>query len=233
MIGTQRAIGVNAPDEALLFVILSPVGPYFPRGFVPVSLYGTTEFVRAAPGGTGAYKLGSNYAPGVVPQTIVAQKGYDQNLWLLGPDHLLTEVGTMNIFVVLRKDARTLELVTPPLDDVILPGITRQSALELARLHESGTYSLTGLQERLIVSERALSMKEVATAAQQGSLVEMFGTGTAAVISTVGNVGYLGKDIPVPVNEDGMGPVGRAMWKEITGRQMGTIPSDWSVTVVE
>jgi len=233
MIGTQRAIGVGPPDEALLFVIASPVGPYYPRGFKPVSLYGTTEFVRAAPGGTGAYKLGSNYAPGVVPQAMAALKGYDQNLWLLGPDHLLTEVGTMNIFAVLRKDAETLELVTPPLDDVILPGITRQSAVELARMHEAGTYTLNGVKEKLVVSERALSMQEVAAAAERGTLVEMFGTGTAAVISTVDNIGYLGKDIPVPVEEDGMGPIARALWREITGRQMGTIPSEWSVTVVE
>jgi len=139
----------------------------------------------------------------------------------------------MNIFVVLRKDAETLELVTPPLDDVILPGITRQSAVELARMHESGTYVLSGIKEKLVVSERIVSMKEVAAAAAQGALIEIFGTGTAAVISTVKNIGYLGKDIPVPVGEDGMGPVARALWKEITGRQMGDIPSDWSVTVVE
>jgi branched-chain amino acid aminotransferase len=122
LVGTQKAIGIGPPNEALLFVILSPVGPYYPRGFQPISLHGTTEFVRAAPGGksfflsasrkgvlfsigTGAFKLGSNYAPGVVPQKMAAMKGYEQNLWLLGDDHLLTEVGTMNIFVVFRKSA--------------------------------------------------------------------------------------------------------------------------------
>ena len=84
-------------------VICSPVGPYFPHGFKPISLYGTTEYIRAAPGGTGAYKLGINYAPGVMPQREAAMKGYAQNLWLQGPEHYLTEVGTMNMFVVLKK----------------------------------------------------------------------------------------------------------------------------------
>lgn len=102
-VGTQRAIGVSPPNEALLFVILSPVGPYYPDGFKPVSLYGTTEYVRAAPGGTGAYKLGVNYAPGILPQTHAAEKGYAQNLWLQGPEHYLTEVGTMNMFITFRK----------------------------------------------------------------------------------------------------------------------------------
>ena len=99
------------PDKALLFVICSPVGPYYPTGFKPVSLYGTTEYIRAAPGGpfihfashstskyllssgTGAYKLGANYAPGVMPQKAAIKQGYTQNLWLHGPEHYLTEVG--------------------------------------------------------------------------------------------------------------------------------------------
>ncbi|KAG6891431.1 hypothetical protein C0992_007210 [Termitomyces sp. T32_za158] len=91
LIGTQKAIGVCPPTEALLFVICSPVGPYYPKGFKPVALYGTTEYIRAAPGGTGAYKLGVNYAPGVMPQKEAAAKGYVQNLWLHGPEHHLTE----------------------------------------------------------------------------------------------------------------------------------------------
>lgn len=96
-VGTQKAIGVTPPNEALLFVICSPVGPYYPKGFKPISLYGTTEYVRATPGGTGSYKLGANYAPGVLPQQEAASIGYDQNLWLHGPDHLLTEVCSLLI----------------------------------------------------------------------------------------------------------------------------------------
>ena len=110
-VGTQKAIGVGPPNEALLFVICSPVGPYYPQGFKPVALLGTTDYIRAAPGGkfsclsslrltmikqsalgTGGYKIGANYAPGVVPQVEAGTKGYVQNLWLHGPEHYLTEV---------------------------------------------------------------------------------------------------------------------------------------------
>ena len=107
-VGTQKSVGVCPPREALLFVICSPVGPYYPQGFKPVSLYATTEYIRAAPGGpfwscslvasltegtgTGAFKLGANYAPAIMPQKLAAELGYTQNLWLHGPEHYLTEV---------------------------------------------------------------------------------------------------------------------------------------------
>ena len=118
-VGTTGMLGVAPPTEALLFVITSPAGPYYPQGFKPVPLYGTTEYIRAAPGGlyyysalynivmalptgTGAYKLAANYAPGVVAQKNAAKQGYAQNLWLHGPEHWLTEVGTMNLFAVIK-----------------------------------------------------------------------------------------------------------------------------------
>ncbi|KAF7306703.1 Branched-chain-amino-acid aminotransferase [Mycena indigotica] len=231
LIGTQKAIGVGPPNEALLFVILSPVGPYYASGFKPVALYGTTEFVRAAPGGTGAYKLGVNYAPGVLPQKSVAALGYSQNLWLHGPDHELTEVGTMNMFVVFKTADGGLELVTPPLDGMILPGVTRDSVLTLAREHISGVKQLPELSDKLVVSERTVTMKEVKAAEKAGTLVEMFGAGTAAVISPVNRIGYMGEDVHIPTGEDGMGPVSRPIWTELVGRQWGKIPSDWSVSI--
>ncbi|KAJ7630696.1 aminotransferase [Roridomyces roridus] len=231
LIGTQKAIGVSPPNEALLFVILSPVGPYYPAGFKPIALYGTTEFVRAAPGGTGAYKLGVNYAPGVLPQKSAVALGYAQNLWLHGEEHYLTEVGTMNMFVVLKTEDGSTELVTPPLDGMILPGVTRDSVLTLAREHASGKYPLGELADKLIVSERPVTMKEIKDAAASGRLVEMFGAGTAVVISPVDRIGYLGEDIHIPTGEDGMGPVSRPIWKELVGRQWGTIRSEWSVPV--
>ncbi|KAF8649776.1 hypothetical protein AX16_005542 [Volvariella volvacea WC 439] len=177
LIGTQRAIGVGPPNEALLFVICSPVGPYYPDGFKPVALYGTTEYIRAAPGGTGAYKLGVNYAPGVMPQKEAAKQGYVQNLWLHGPEHYLTEVGTMNMFVVFKQADGVLELVTPPLDGMILPGVTRDSVLALARGHIAGSYKVPNLPDNLKVTERQVTMKEVKAAAQSNSLVELFGAG--------------------------------------------------------
>ncbi|THH31984.1 hypothetical protein EUX98_g2204 [Antrodiella citrinella] len=200
LIGTQPALGVQPPDEALLFVICSPVGPYYPTGFKPIALYGTTEFSRAAPGGIGAFKLGANYAPGVVAQREAAAKGYAQNLWLHGPDHHITEVGTMNTMVVFKQPNGVTELVTPPLDGMILPGVTRDSVLALARDHISGQSApIDGLTEKLVVSERPVTMKEVKEASQDGRLVEFFGTGTAAVISTVDKIGYLGEDVHIPV----------------------------------
>ncbi|KAF9499868.1 branched-chain amino acid aminotransferase II [Pleurotus eryngii] len=232
LIASQQAIQVSPPTEAILFVICSPVGPYFPK---PVSLYATTEYIRAAPGGTGAFKLGVNYAPAVMPQKMVAEKGYSQNLWLHGPEHYLTEVGTMNMFVVLKKDDGDLEIVTPPLDGMILPGITRDSVLQLLRDHISGTRPIRGLDkgEKLAVSERGITMKEVKDASQTGKLVELFGAGTAAIISPVHKIGYLNEDIEIPTGPDGMGRIARAVRKELSDIQWGKISHPWSVPVDE
>ncbi|KAI9445422.1 aminotransferase [Lactarius indigo] len=233
MIGTQNTIGLSPPESALLFVICSPVGPYYKEGFKPVALHGTTDHVRAYPGGTGQYKIGANYALAVFPQKMASEQGYVQNLWLHGPEHNLTEVGTMNLFVVFRKEDGSLELVTPPLDGMILPGVTRDSVLSLTRSHAAGTLRIPNLPLKLRVSEREVSMKEVCEAAQSGRLVEMFGTGTAAVVSPVNKIGYQGQDVDIPVDEDGMGPVSRPLWTELTGRQTGEIESDWSVVIHE
>lgn len=129
-----------------------------------------------------------------MPQQQVAMQGYHQNLWLHGPEHYLTEVGTMNMFVVFKKpdgcksrrlynrgsdsnSFKALELVTPPLDGMILPGITRDSVLSLARSHATGDYKLAELTKNLIINERHVTMKEVQEATKNGTLVEMFGAG--------------------------------------------------------
>ncbi|KAI0296576.1 branched-chain amino acid aminotransferase II [Russula brevipes] len=233
MIGTQNTIGISPPTSALLYVICCPVGPYYPDGFKPVALHGTTEHVRAFPGGTGANKIGANYAPAVHPQKLAAHLGYVQNLWLSGPEHSLTEVGTMNLFLVFRLEDGTFELVTPPLDGMILPGVTRDSVLSLARSQSAGTLRIPNLTSKLVVSEREVKMKEVCEAVQSGRLVEMFGTGTAAIVSPVNKIGYQGRDLEIPVEEDGMGPVSRPIWRELVGRQTGEIESDWSDIVCE
>jgi branched-chain amino acid aminotransferase len=141
-------------------------------------------------------------------------------------------------------------LVTPPLDGMILPGVTRDSVLSLCRQHAAGTYKVPGLGDNLVVEERPVTMKEVIQQNSQGNVIELFGTGelylsclnecnidrfswpgTAAVISPVNKIGYMGKDINLPEGEDGMGPVSRAIWSELTGIQTGAIKSDWSVVV--
>eukprot|EP00835_Amoeboradix_gromovi_P003366 NODE_219_length_14015_cov_0.496335.p4 type:complete len:319 gc:universal NODE_219_length_14015_cov_0.496335:3889-2933(-) len=129
LIGTSPSLGVSPSTQAKLFVICSPVGPYFKEGFKPISLYATTKFARAWKGGSGSFKIGANYSPTIVPQKIAQSQGHSQVLWLVNDE--LSEVGTMNIFVYWIKDGKK-ELVTPPLDGTILPGVTRDSILKLA-----------------------------------------------------------------------------------------------------
>ncbi|KAF8307531.1 branched-chain amino acid aminotransferase II [Clavulina sp. PMI_390] len=231
LIGTQTALGVGPSSTALLFVICCPVGPYYKGGFKPVKLLATTEFVRAFPGGTGGYKLGANYGPSVVPQVKAAKEGYDQILWLSGEDDELTEVGTMNLFICLKGENDTIELLTPPLGDVILPGITRDSVISIAKEHISGKKKIPGLPDNLVFSERKINMGELVKAGKEGRLLEVFGSGTAAVVCPVDQIGYRGETIHIPTGEAGLPPITKGLLNEIWGRQLGTIESDWSVVV--
>ncbi|CAH03039.1 branched-chain-amino-acid transaminase BAT1 [Kluyveromyces lactis] len=192
MIGTTNGLGVGTPDRALLYVITSPVGPYYKTGFKAVRLEATDYATRAWPGGVGDKKLGANYAPCILPQLQAAERGYQQNLWLFGPEKNITEVGTMNVFFVF-KDSKTgkKELVTAPLDGTILEGVTRDSILQLARENLNS--------DEWIVSERYYTITEVEERAAKGELVEAFGSGTAAVVSPIKEIGWNGHDIQVPL----------------------------------
>jgi branched-chain amino acid aminotransferase len=214
-----------------LFVITSPVGPYYKTGFKPVALEADPNKVRAWPGGVGQYKLGGNYAPGILPQMQAANRGFQQNLWLFGEEHWLTEVGTMNLFVALQKDNGGVELVTPPLNGMILPGVTRDSILGLARDHVSGKMPIAGLPADLQVTEREINMGEFEQASKDGRLLEVFGAGTAAVVSPVDRVGYMGRDIHIPAGKDGAGDIAKAMLKTMTDIQLGKVEHPWSVLV--
>ncbi|CCC72203.1 hypothetical protein NCAS_0J02240 [Naumovozyma castellii] len=192
LIGTTPTLGVSTPDRALLFVICSPVGPYYKTGFKAVRLEATDYATRAWPGGVGDKKLGANYAPCVLPQLQAAERGYQQNLWLFGPEHNITEVGTMNAFFVF-KDNKTgkKELVTAPLDGTILEGVTRDSILHLCRERlDSNEWE---------VNERYCTIDEVAEKSKKGELVEAFGSGTAAVVSPIKEIGWKGEEINVPL----------------------------------
>ena len=114
---------------------------------------------------------------------------------------------------------------------MILPGVTRDSVLTLARNHASGSKQLQGLPSQLKVSERPVNMAEVIAASQAGRLVELFGTGTAAVVTPVERIGYMGSDVIIPTGADGMGPVSKPLWKELVGIQTGEIPSEWNFVV--
>jgi branched-chain amino acid aminotransferase len=233
IIGTQRTLGVGPPGSALLYVIASPVGPYYPTGFKAINLEATSYAVRAWPGGVGNAKLGANYAPCIVPQMQAARKGLQQNLWLFEDvdpatgEHVdyLTEVGTMNLFIALQHKDGTRELATAPLDGTILEGVTRDSVLTLAR-------------ERLeprgwVVNERKTTMQEVSTAAQEGRLLEVFGAGTAAVVSPVRAISWKDQmiDCGLPANEEA-GPIAKQMKDWIEGIQLGEEDGHpWSVKI--
>jgi branched-chain amino acid aminotransferase len=225
MIGTQKTLGVGPPGSALLYVIASPVGPYYPTGFKAVSLEATTHAIRAWPGGVGDKKLGANYAPGIVPQMEAASRGFHQNLWLFGEEGFVTEVGTMNFFAAI-KDAKTgeKELVTAPLDGTILEGVTRDSILSLARekLEPEGWK----------ISERKYTMADLKKAADEGRLIEAFGAGTAAVISPVRNISWNGELISCGLKEDEeAGELALKLKGWIEARQYGDEEHEWSVLV--
>lgn len=123
------------------------------------------------------------------------------------------------------------ELVTPSLDGMILPGVTRDSVLTLARNHASGVKRLQGLPDAMKISERPINMGEIIQSSKEGRLVELFGTGTAAVVTPVERIGYNGSDVVIPTGEDGMGPLSKPLWTELVGIQTGAIKSDWNYVV--
>lgn len=222
LIGTQKTLGVGPPGSALLYVIASPVGPYYPTGFKAVTLEATEYAVRAWPGGVGDKKLGANYAPCVLPQMEAASRGFQQNLWLFGPEQYVTEVGTMNLFVALRdRETGQKELITPPLDGTILEGVTRDSILSLAR-------------ERLVpegwrVSERKITMADLAKAADAGDLLEVFGAGTAAIVSPVRSISWQGRPVDCGLREhEESGEIALRMKAWMEARQYGDEEHEWS-----
>ena len=222
MIGTQKTLGVGAPGSALLYVIASPVGPYYPTGFKAVSLEATDYAVRAWPGGVGDKKLGANYAPCILPQLEAAARGFQQNLWLFGEEQYVTEVGTMNMFAAIKDKATgQKELVTAPLDGTILEGVTRDSVLALAR-------------ERLVpegwkISERKYTIKELYDASKEGRLIEAFGAGTAAIVSPVRKISWKGEIIDCGLKEtEESGEIALRMKNWIEGIQYGEEEHEWS-----
>lgn len=214
MISTQPTLGIRAPDRARFFLIASPVGPYYASGFKAIKLEATDWAVRAWPKGTGDKKLGGNYAPCVLPQQESAARGYAQNLWLF--DGHLTEVGSMNLFLVFKNPDGTSELVTPPLDGTILHGITRLSILELARERLD--------KSQWTVSERQVHMDEVISRQEKGELLEVFGAGTAAIVSPVKEIGFHGKAIKMPMKPDQeAGPLTAAIQQWVQDIQYGVV----------
>lgn len=225
MIGTQRTLGVGPSGSALLYVIASPVGPYYPTGFKAISLEATDYAVRAWPGGVGDKKLGANYAPCIVPQLNAAKKGLHQNLWLFGEEEFITEVGTMNLFVALKdKETGQNELVTAPLDGTILEGVTRDSVLALARERMA--------KDGWKISERYLTMQQLADAQNEGRLIEVFGAGTAAIVAPIRKILWKDRMIDCGLKEtEEAGKVAMQMKNWIEAIQYGEDPHEWSVKI--
>ncbi len=203
IVATRVMLGVHASTEYLFFIILSPVGSYYAHGLEPTKLLVEDFYVRSAIGGTGEAKCLGNYAASMKAGELAEEKGFDQVLWLDARENkYVEEVGSMNMFFVIGG-----EVVTPALVGSILPGITRKSCLQILR------------DKGYQVSERRISIDEVIKAAQNGTLDEAFGTGTAAVISPVGLIRY--KETDYTINGGKMGKITKMLYDTITGIQYG------------
>ena len=215
IIATDPFLGVRASHTYRYFIILSPVGAYYAAGFNPVKIWVTRNHVRAVRGGLGEAKTPGNYAASLYAADAAHKKGYTQVLWLDGVEQkYIEEVGAMNIFFLIDN-----EIVTPALNGSILPGITRDSVLALSRSWGIKT------------TERQISIDEVMAAHASGKLQEIFGSGTAAVISPVGELKY--GDHIIAIGDSTVGPMATRLYNAITEIQYGNKPDSmgWIETV--
>ena len=215
IIATDPYLGLRTSHTYRFFIILSPVGAYYPEGFDPVKMWVTTDYVRAVRGGVGQAKTAGNYAASLYATHLANKDGYTQVMWLDGVDlEYVEEVGSMNIFFMIGD-----ELITPELNRSILPGITRDSVIQLAQSW--------GVK----VAERRVSIHEIYEAHEKGELKEVFGSGTAAVISPVGMIKFGGKEITV--GDGGVGPFAARLFDELMDIQYGKAddPFNWIMPV--
>ena len=215
-IATEAHLGVKPSDSYQFLVIASPSGAYYEEGLNPVKIYVEDEYVRATPGGTGFIKCGGNYAASLAGQMKAHEMGYSQVLWLDGIERkYVEEVGSMNCFFKIDGVIRTAPCV-----GTVLPGITRMSCIELLR-----DWGYT------VDCETRLSIDEVMQAARTGHLEEVFGTGTAAVVSPVGQLYYEGETAVIGGGK--IGEVTQRLYDTLTGIQWGTVADEkgWVVPV--
>ena len=211
VLATEPFLGVRPSSTYTFLVICSPVGAYYARGFEPVRIWVETEEVRAVRGGTGAAKTAGNYAASLHAAKLAKERGYDQVRWTDAVEHQrIEEVGTMNVFAHIGD-----EILTPPLRGAILPGVTRESVIRLLR------------DQGRRVLERQVTIQEIREAHETERLHEMFGTGTAAVVSPIGELGFADDDI---ILGDGRpGELAQSLYKQITAIQRGEAddPHGW------
>ena len=212
---TDAHVGVHPGKHLMFMVICSPVGAYYPEGLNPVKIYVESKYVRAVRGGMGYAKTGGNYAASLKAQDEAEEQKYTQVLWLDGVERkYVEEVGTMNVFFVIGD-----EVVTPALQGSILPGVTSMSAIEILK-----SWGLN-------VSERPIEIQEIYDAYQNGQLKEAFGTGTAAVISPIGQLKW--DDHVMEINNGKIGEISQRLYDTLTGIQWGNIEDTmhWTVEV--
>lgn len=215
VIATDPFLGVRPSDTYKFIIILSPVGAYYPEGLNPVKIWIEDEYVRAVKGGIGEAKTGGNYVASLAAQVKAHDEGYSQVLWLDGVERkYIEEVGAMNIFFKINGT-----VVTPMLNGSILPGVTRNTCIALCK--EWG----------MPVEERRISVEELVEAARTGALEEVWGSGTAAVISPVGHLRY--EEEVFEIGDGGIGPVSQRLYETVTGIQLGHLEDThhWTVEV--
>jgi branched-chain amino acid aminotransferase len=209
VIADEPHIGVRRSATHKFIIILSPVGAYYPEGLNPVKIYVEEEYTRAVPGGTGMTKCGGNYAASIASQYKAKENGYTQVLWLDGlRREYIEEVGTMNVMFKING-----KIITPALNGSILPGITRDSVIQMLK------------KMNVPLEERAVSAAEIIEAAEKGDLEEAFGTGTAAVISPIGELFIGGKKHLINNNETGA--LARRLYDDLTAIQWGTAADEF------
>lgn len=212
MFGNDETLGVHAVHNATFMIIASPVGSYYKEGINPVRIMIEDEDVRTVRGGTGYAKCGGNYAASNRAGERAEKKGYSQVLWLDGVERkYIEEVGAMNVMFKING-----EIITPALTGSILPGITRMSCIEVLR---KAGYTVT---------ERLLSVDELETALENGTLEEAWGCGTAAVVSPIGELNY--KNHPYTVNDGKIGSVTQMLYDTLTGIQWGSLEDSFGWT---
>ena len=215
IIGTDKFLGVAASNTYKFIIILSPVGPYYESGLAPTRIYVENEFVRSAPGGTGYAKIGGNYAAAMIAEQKAHDMGYDQVLWLDAKEgKYVEEIGTSNAFFKIDG-----ELYTAPLEGTILPGITRDSMITVMK---DWGYK---------VHEERVAIADIMKAADEGKLEEVFGTGTAAVVSPVKELDWEGK--VAHISGGHIGELTQKLYDTLTGIQWGKLPDTkgWIVPV--
>lgn len=215
MFATENAVGVHPATSYKFMIILSPVGAYYPEGMAPVKIWVEDEYVRAAPGGTGFTKCGGNYAGSLKAQEKAEEQGYTQVLWLDGVNKkYVEEVGSMNVMFLIDG-----EVWTAPIEGTVLPGVTRDSILHILR---DWGYP---------VHEEHLAIDDLMAAARDGRLQEAWGTGTAAVISPIGELCYKGEK--AEINGFKTGELTQKLYDTLTGIQWGNLedPYGWTVKV--